>query len=93
MAPSVSVQRVPMRKLAAVRRQVRRGEVGSVWRAALDRVWAYLRTNPSLRTDGHNVSLYRHPESREVLMDVDFGVEVARSFERSGEVRETDTPA
>jgi predicted transcriptional regulator YdeE len=26
-------------------------------------------------------------------MDVDFGVEVIRSFERSGEVRETDTPA
>ncbi len=26
-------------------------------------------------------------------MEVDFGVEVTRSFERSGEVRETDTPA
>ncbi len=26
-------------------------------------------------------------------MEVDFGVEVTRSFERSGEVHETDTPA
>ncbi|MGB8264883.1 MAG: GyrI-like domain-containing protein [Candidatus Velthaea sp.] len=93
MAPSVSVQVVPTRKLAAVRRQVRLGAVGSVWGAALDLVWAYLRSNPGLRTDGHNVFLYRHPENRDASMDVDFGVEVTRSFERSGEVRETDTPA
>jgi effector-binding domain-containing protein len=49
--------------------------------------------DPGLRTDGHNVFLYRHPEYRGALMDVDFGVEVTRSFEGSGEVRETDTPA
>jgi effector-binding domain-containing protein len=48
--------------------------------------------NPGLRTDGHNVFLYRHPEYRYALMDVDFGVEVTRSFDRCGEVRETDTP-
>jgi effector-binding domain-containing protein len=93
MVPSVSVQVVPTRKLAAVTRQVRLGTVGSVWGAALDLVWAYLRTNPGLRTDGHNVFLYRHPEHRDALMEVDFGVEVTRSFERSGEVHETDTPA
>ena len=93
MAPAVCVQGVPTRKLAAVRRQVRLGAVGSVWGAALDLVWAYLRTNPGLRTDGHNVFLYHHPEHRDALMDVDFGVEVTRSFERSGEVHETDTPA
>jgi hypothetical protein len=93
MARSVSVQVVPTRKLAAVRRQVRLGAVGSVWRAALDLVWAYLQTNPGLRTDGHNVFLYRHPEYRDALMNVDFGVEVTRSFEPCGEVHETDTPA
>jgi predicted transcriptional regulator YdeE len=49
--------------------------------------------NPGLRTDGHNVFLYRHPENRDALMDVDFGVEVTRSFESSGEVHEVDTPA
>lgn len=93
MAPSVSVQVVPTRKLAAVRRQVRLGEVGSAWQAASDLVWAYLRNNPGLRTDGHNVFLYRHPENRGASMDVDFGVEVTRSFETSGEVHEVDTPS
>lgn len=93
MAPPVSLQVVPTKKIAAVRRQVRLGGVSSVWRAALDLVWEYLRIHPGLRTDGHNVFLYQHPERRDALMDVDFGVEVTRSFERSGEVHETDTPA
>jgi len=93
MALSVSVQVIPTRKLAAVRRQVHPGEVGSAWRGALDLVWTYLRSNPGLRSDGHNVFLYRHPESRDALMDADFGVEVKRLFESSGEVHEIDTPA
>jgi len=93
MVPSVSVEVVPTRKLAAVSRQVRLGEVGGAWRTALDRVWDYLRTHPGLRTDGHNVFLYRHPDHRDDLMDVDFGVEVSRSFESSAEVHEVDTPA
>lgn len=93
MVPSVWVEVVPTRKLAAVSRQVRLGEVGSVWRPALDLVWEYLRTHPGLRADGHNVFLYRHPERRGALMDVDFGVEVTRPFDSSAEVHEVDTPA
>lgn len=93
MVPAVSVHVVPTRKLAAVARQVRLGEVGSAWRPALDLVWAYLGTHPGLRTDGHNVFLYRHPEHRDDLMQVDLGVEVTRSFESCAEVHEVDTPA
>src|SRR5215813_6528312 len=93
MTTDVSVQTVPARMLAAVRRQVRIGHVASAWKPALDQVWAFLRQNPGLRTDGHNVFLYHHPAKRELPMDVDFGVQVARPFERSGEVFSTETPA
>jgi len=90
---SVSVRTVGAMKLAAVRRQVKIGGVGAAWRPALDKVWEFLRANPGLRTDGHNVFLYHHPARRELPMDVDFGVEVVRAFEPEGEVHATETPA
>ena len=93
MTPKVSVQTVQPRKLAAVRRKVTIGAVGAAWRPALDLVWAFLRTQPGLRTDGHNIFLYHHPAHRDAPMDVDFGVEVTHEFERSGEVYATETPA
>jgi DNA gyrase inhibitor GyrI len=93
MAVVVSVRQVNVRMLAAVRRQVRLGEVGSAWKPALDQVWAFLRNQPGLRTDGHNVFLYHHPSQRSAPMTVDFGVEVTRTFAPSGEVRPAETPA
>ncbi|MBS1858874.1 MAG: GyrI-like domain-containing protein [Acidobacteria bacterium] len=80
-------------QLAAVRRRVPIGGVGTAWRPALDRVWEFLRTQPGLRTDGHNVFLYHHAARRDLPMDVDFGVEVTRRFEPAGEVYPTETPA
>jgi effector-binding domain-containing protein len=56
-------------------------------------VWEFLRAQPGLRTDGHNVFLYHHPARRDLPMDVDFGVEVSRAFESAGEVYATGTPA
>lgn len=79
--------------LAAVRRQVPAGQVGNVWRPALDQVWTFLRLNPGLRGDGHNFFLYHHPASGESTMVVDFGVQVMRPFPQSGEVFSTATPA
>jgi effector-binding domain-containing protein len=89
----VSIQAVQARKLAAVRRRVTIGEISSAWRPALDQVWKFLRSQPGLRTDGNNIFLYHHPENRNAPMDVDFGVEVTRSFEAWGEVYATETPA
>ena len=89
----VSVQMVPARKLAAVRRQVARGAVSSAWRPALDQVWKFLGSRPGLRTDGHNIFLYHPPTGRNAIINVDFGVEVTGSFEPSGEVYATQTPA
>lgn len=92
-APHVSVQTVGSRKLAAVRRRVAIGSVGTEWWPALEQVWAFLRAHPGLRTDGHNVFVYHHPASRDAPMDVDFGVEVVRAFEPEGDVFPTDTPS
>jgi len=89
----VSVQSVQARRLAAVRRRVAIGAVVSAYRPALDLVWQFLRSQPGLRTDGHNVFLYHHPAKRSAPMDVDFGVEVTRSFEKAGGVYATETPA
>ena len=90
---TVTVHTVATRKLAAVRRRVKIASVGAAWKPALDQVWAFLRAHPGLRTDGHNVFVYHHPASRDAPMDVDFGVEVIRDFEREGDVVPADTPA
>jgi len=92
MERPVSIQTASPRLLAAVRRQVRIGQVASAWKPALDQVWGFLRQNPGLRTDGHNIFLYHHPNVGELTMVVD-GVQVTRPFTRSGEVLSTETPA
>jgi len=92
MDTRVSVQVVSPRILAAVSRRVAIGGVGAAWRPALDQVWAFLRTQPGLRTDGHNIFLYHHPLRRGDPMDADFGVEVVREFPPSGEVKPVNTP-
>jgi effector-binding domain-containing protein len=92
MPVSVKEQTVRPRMLAAVRREVARGEVGSAWGPALTRVWEFVRSQPGLRTDGHNVFLYHHPAKPGAPVLCDFGVEVTRTFEAMGEVRAIETP-
>jgi effector-binding domain-containing protein len=93
MPVSVNVQTVSPRKLAAVRREAVPGAVGSVWGPALDKVWEFIRSQPALRTDGHNIFLYHHPQQPGAPILCDFGVEVTRTFETAGEVYATETPA
>lgn len=92
MSVSVTLETVHPRKLAAVRREVAPGAIGSVWRPALDKVWEFIRSQPGLRTDGHNIFLYHHAKQAGAPMLCDFGVEVTRSFETAGEVHATETP-
>ncbi|HZQ49445.1 MAG TPA: GyrI-like domain-containing protein [Candidatus Dormibacteraeota bacterium] len=91
MTAPVTVDFVRPRKLAAVRREVAPGAVGSAWKPALDQVWAFVRSQPGLWSGGHNVFVYRKPERPGALV-CDFGVEVTRDFEPSGEVHLTETP-
>ena len=93
MSSSVSLASVEPRLLAAVRRRVALGDFASVWRPALDQVWKFLRSNPGLRTDGHNIFLYHHPAHRDDPMEIDFGVEITRPFDAEDEVQLTQTPA
>jgi len=90
---NVTVESAPARQLAAVRRHIRIPEIRHVWKPALDQVWDFLRKNPGLRAEGHNIFLYHHPAQRDLPMEIDFGVEVVRSFEPHGEVFPTQTPA
>src|SRR5919204_6796957 len=93
MPVSVSAQVVSPRKLAAVRRALAPSAVATTWGPALDKVWGFIRSQPGLRTDGHNVFLYHHPTQPGDLLICEFGVEVTRRFESVSEVYATETPA
>ncbi|HVT95229.1 MAG TPA: GyrI-like domain-containing protein [Bryobacteraceae bacterium] len=92
MPVSVNVLTVQPRKLAAVRSEVSPGGVASAWGPALGKVWPFIRSQPGLWTDGHNIFLYHHPAQPGMPIQCDFGVEVTRTFETSGEVYATETP-
>jgi DNA gyrase inhibitor GyrI len=92
MPVSVNVQAVQPRKLAAVRREVAPDAVGSAWGPAVGLVWDFLRSQPELWTDGHNIFVYHHSEHPGAPLSCDFGVEVTRPFESAGEVYATQTP-
>jgi hypothetical protein len=92
MPASVNVLTVHPRKLAAVRREVAPGAVGSAWGPAVGKVWDFIRSQPGLWTDGHNIFLYHHANQPGAPILCDFGVEVTRTFETTGEVYATETP-
>jgi hypothetical protein len=89
---SVSLDHVQPRTLAAVRREVMPGAVGSAWGPAVSKVWDFIRGQPGLWTDGHNIFVYHHPQQPGMPIACDFGVEVTRTFEAAGEVYATETP-
>ncbi|WP_194921781.1 GyrI-like domain-containing protein [Catenulispora rubra] len=93
MPVSVDLQTVRPRMLAAVRRTVAPGDVGSAWGPAVGEVWDFIRSQPGLWTDGHNVFVYHHSDQPGAPMLCDFGVQVTRAFETAGEVCATETPA
>ena len=92
MVVSVDVQTVLPRMLAAVRREVAPGAVGSAWGPAVGKVWDFIRSQSGLWTDGHNIFLYHHTKQPGARLLCDFGVEITRTFETAGEVYATETP-
>jgi len=88
----VEIETVQADLIAAVRAKVPIGGIAQAWKPALDQVWAFLKSNSRLRP-GQNLFLYHHPESRNEPMNIDFGVQVAHSFEPEGNVRCIETPA
>ena len=67
-------------------------EFPTLWPTMLDEVWAFLGATPRLRTDGHNVMLYRIGVP-EVEVAVEVGVQVTESFEAAGRVVPSKLPA
>jgi hypothetical protein len=64
--------------LATVRREAAPGRlcVGP----AVGKVWEFIRSQPGLRTDGHNIFLYHHPKQPGAPISCDFGVQVIRTL-------------
>jgi effector-binding domain-containing protein len=77
--------------VAAVQATVSISEIVRAWKPTLDQVWAFLRQNSDL-APGHNLFLYHHPDRRNEPMNIDFGVQVGRPFEREGNDRCIETP-
>ena len=79
--------------LAAVRHEVAEpSDVASAWGPAIAMVWDFIRSQPGLRTDGHNIFVYHNPKQPGEPLVCHFGVEVTRTFAIAGEVYATETP-
>lgn len=90
---TIAIENVAPRILAAVRRRAIAADIPIVFAPALDQVWAFVRSHPGLRTDGHNVFLYHHASGHPATgMNVDFGVEVVRHFQAEGQICCVETP-
>ena len=61
----------------------------TLWKGLLNQVWAFL-ANTDLRTDGHNIMLYRDVGT---ALQVEVGVQVVRAFESAGAVVPSKLPA
>ena len=92
MKYKVVVETAGAELVAAVRKSVRIGDVSRAWKPALDQDWDYLRTRRELRP-GHNRFLYHHLHSHDDTLIVDFGVQIARPFDRHGDIQRIVTPA
>jgi effector-binding domain-containing protein len=92
MKYEVAVEIARPELLAAVRTTVPIKDVARAWKPALDQVWAFLKAHGEL-CPGHNCFLYHHANRRDEPMTVDFGVLVARPFDREGGVQCIETPA
>ncbi len=88
----VSVETAPSVLIAAVSATVHRSEIARAWKPALDQVWAFMRSHPDIKP-GRNLFLYHHPANRNEPMNIDFGVEIAHSFDPAGNVRCAATPS
>ena len=92
MAYEVTIERTAECPTAVVKANTTWREFPALWRTILDEVWAFLRARPGLRTEGHNVMLYRSG-IRGVEVAVEVGVQVTDSFEAAGRIVPSRLPA
>jgi effector-binding domain-containing protein len=92
MAYDVTIQRTTGCPTAVVKANTTWRELATLWPPLLDEVWKFLGTAPGLRSDGHNVMLYRSNVPG-VEVAVELGVQVTASFEAAGRVVPSTLPA
>ncbi|HET9848285.1 MAG TPA: GyrI-like domain-containing protein [Candidatus Dormibacteraeota bacterium] len=80
---------VPERHTAVVACTTTWQEFPTLWKRLLDQVWAFL-AGTDLRTDGHNIMMYRDSGAS---LQVEVGVQVVRAFESRGPVVASMLPA
>ena len=86
----VQVITVAEQLIVAARQRTTLSRVSAEIQRLLDAPWTFLRKNPDLRRDGHNVAIYRN-DSGEVSVEV--GVQVVRPFDPTEAVVCSSTPA
>jgi hypothetical protein len=92
MAYDTTIERTTACPTAVVKVNTTWREVPTQWPPLLDEVWAFLRATPGLRSEGHNVMLYRHKVPN-VEVAVEVGVQVTGPFEATGRVVPSTLPA
>ena len=92
MAYEVTIKRTAACPTAVVKADTTQVEFPALWLPLLNEVWAFLGARPGLRTDGHNVMLYRN-DVPDVELAVEVGVQVTGPFEAVGRVARSTLPA
>ena len=94
MADHVLVEDVLEAPVAAVRVRLAPQDIARAFGTSLDKVWAFLAKEPGLRTDGHNIFIYHRNRGVDAdgKIEIDFGVQVVRSFAGAGDVISTPSP-
>lgn len=92
MAYEVTVERTTECATAVVRANTTWRTFPTLWPTLLNEVWTFLGATPGLRTDGHNIMLYRR-DVPGVEVAVEVGVQVNRSFTAAGRVVPSTLPA
>jgi effector-binding domain-containing protein len=87
MEYQVELQEVPAGFIASVRARTTPGTISKDIPALLGEVWGFLK-GTDLRKDGHNVVIYHGG-----LADLEAGVQIWRTFEGTGRVNCSTTPA
>ncbi len=88
----VALETVSPQLLAAVTDRVQIKDIPKAWEPAIYQVKAFLAERPNLGGEGRQVFLYHHPGRGEPAMEIDFGIEVPKSFDDAGAVKCVSTP-
>jgi len=85
MSYDVRLERTVTCPTAVIKANTTWREFPKLWRPLLDEVWAFVRANPGVYANGHNVMLYASGGPK-VEVAVEVGVQVTRSFDPAGRV-------